>query len=187
MPRPRVIALALLALAWLGTGWALDRYGRRAVKGQGYDAIVVAGCRVRPDGQPSLSLQRRARHAVALHRAGHAPRVVFTGGVGDHPPSEASAAASYAVAQGLPESAVVLEDRSTTTEENARFAADVIGGGHVLVVTDAFHVYRTERVFRRHFSEVDGVGSVGSPLPRLRGSLREAVAVVVYGLLGRLG
>lgn len=182
-----MLALALPALAWLAMAWGLDSYGRRQSGGEGYDAIIVAGCRVLPSGEPSLTLRRRTRHAVALHAEGRAPLVIFTGGVGDHAPSEASAAANHAIAQGLPEAAIVLEDRSTSTEENARFAAELIEGERVLVVTDAFHVYRTERVFRRHFRQVDGVGSVGATLPRLRGALREALAVVAYAVLGRLG
>jgi uncharacterized SAM-binding protein YcdF (DUF218 family) len=114
--------------------------------------------------------------AVELWRAGLAPTVVFTGGVGDSPPSEARAASAHAVALGLDPGAVVLEERSTTTEENARFAAELVRAERVLVVTDAYHVLRCERVFGRHFREVRGVGSVNDLSPRARGAAREVVA-----------
>src|SRR5690606_5264267 len=118
--------------------------------------IVVLGCRVRPDGSASLALARRTRHAAALYRRGLAPRIVLTGGVGAHPPSEARAAAAIARAEGVPEEALILEERSTSTEENAREARRRIDARRVLVVTDAYHVFRAERVFRRHFEHARG-------------------------------
>ena len=167
---------------------SLERFGRRrSPGGEPYDAIVVAGCAVRPDGAPSEALAHRAQHAVQLFEAGHAPKVVFTGGVGTHQPSEAKAAATYAIGLGLPAPVAVLEDRSTSTEENARFAAELLGGdARILVVSDGYHVFRCERVFGRYFREARGSGSRGSPSARARGALREVVAVAAYALLGRL-
>ena len=185
-------ALAL-AFGYLLAAGALARYGRRPLgAAERYDAIVVAGCAVRPDGSPSPALAKRAAVALSLYRAGHADRVVFTGGVGSQVgpdgPSEAAAAAAWAVSRGLPSGAVVLEEKSTSTEENARFAAQRIGAeARVLVVSDAYHVYRCERVFARHFRSARGAGSLGTPSARWRGAFREVLAVAAYAALGRLG
>ncbi len=179
--------LGLLAL-FVGAAFGLDRYGLRGPTGE-WDAIVVAGCRVRPDGTASLALQRRTREAVAQWKAGRAPIVVFTGGVGTFPPSEASAAAAYAATLGLPPDAIALEERSTSTEENAVFAAEQLraaGRTDVLVVTDSYHVFRVQRVFGRHFDRVGVVGSVPALSVRVRGSLREVGAVLIYALTGKL-
>lgn len=180
-------AVALFAGSYVDLAVALDAYGRGRSADGCWDAIVVAGCRVDADGRPSLALQRRTRKAVELWEAGLAQRVLFTGGVGAFPPSEASAAGAYAESLGLPASAVVLEEESTSTEENARFGAEQLGpDARVLVVTDAYHVFRAERVFDRHFAEVVGVGSMPSWDVRLKGSLREVAAVTVYAFRGRL-
>lgn len=177
----------LMGLGWLGLAVALDAYGHRSPSDGPYDAIVVAGCRVDPDGRPSLALQRRTRHAAALWDSGVAPRIVFTGGVGDFPPSEARAAATYAEGLGVPSTVMFLEDRSTSTEENARFAAELLGAdARIVVVTDTYHVFRAERVFGRVFAEANGSGSVAAPWVRTRGALREVLAVGKYGLGGRL-
>jgi uncharacterized SAM-binding protein YcdF (DUF218 family) len=174
-------------VGWLAVAAGLDRYGHRTVVPAGYDAIVVAGCRVLPDGTPSLALQRRTRHAVALWRAGVAPKIVFTGGVGTYPPSEARAAADHAVSVGLPAGVAILEEQSTSTEENAQFAAALLGSdARIVVVTDTYHVFRAERVFGRVFAEVRGAGSEPAWNVRARGALREVFAVLVYGLRGRL-
>ncbi len=178
--------MIMVGATWCALGVALDRYGQRDVAGR-YDAIIVAGCRVDPSGTASLTLARRTRHAIALYRQGVAPKLVLTGGVGTYPPSEAEAAAVIARRAGVPESALVLEDRSTSTEENARFAAELIGNGaRIVVVSDAYHIFRSERVFRRYFAEVAGSGSIGTRSVRARGALREVLAVGIYGALGRL-
>jgi uncharacterized SAM-binding protein YcdF (DUF218 family) len=173
-------------LLWGGLAATLDCYGHRVAEGQ-YDAIVVAGCRVMPDGSPSLALQRRTRKAVDLWRTGAAPRIVFTGGVGTYPPSEARAASDYARSLGVPEEVLTLEERSTSTEENARFAAEVLDpSSRVIVVTDTYHVFRAERVFGKVFAEVRGAGSVPRPDVRAKGALREVLAVGGYAVGGRL-
>lgn len=175
----RMLMAAVVAYPLVAVG--LDRYGRHQRPSGEYDAIVVAGCRVMPSGRPSRSLARRVDQAVELWKEGWAPRIVFTGGVGDAPRSEAAAAAERARSQGVPRRAIVLEERSTSTDENARFAAELIGSeARVLVVSDAYHVYRCERVFGRHFAAVQGAGSVGHWAPRVKGALREVFALSAY-------
>lgn len=176
------------ALSWSALAWGLDRYGQRRPEPEGrWDAIVVLGCRVFPDGQPSVALARRVQKAAELFEAGRADVLVLTGGRGDTGVVEAEVAATVAESLGVPRSAMVLETRSTSTDENARFAAEAIAGRRVLVVTDAYHVLRSERVFARHFVEVHVVGTV-SPRwwPRLQGALREVVALAGYAVKGQL-
>ena len=185
-----LLPIVVLVL-WFGAALALDQRGGPPPAGATYDLIIVAGCRVRPDGQPSLALTRRVDHALRLYAEGRAPRVLFTGGVGDFPPSEAEAAAAYAVARGLPAEAALREAASTSTEENAAFAAQLtraegLPAERVLVVTDAYHTVRARRVFARHFAEVEATGSRPAARVRVRGALREVLAVAGYLVAGRL-
>lgn len=182
--------LLVLASTYLVVGFVLDRYGLHHVAGE-MDAIVVAGCRVMPGGRPSTALRRRAELAARLWHEGKAPLIVLTGGVGENPPSEASVAAEVVVNLGVPRSAIRLEDDSTSTEENARFAARILRDelgrdASVIVVSDSYHVFRCERVFGRHFASATGTGSKGDAWPRVKGSLREVVALSAYAVLGRL-
>lgn len=157
----------------------LDAYGASrlaALSAEPFDAIVVAGCRVRPDGQASESLRRRAAHAARLWREGRAPRVVATGGSIAGRRSEAAAAADVLREHGVSTGAIVLESRSTTTRQNAEETAKLVRG-RVLVVTDSFHVHRCELLFGAHFDEARGVGVRGPWRARLKGSLRESLAM----------
>lgn len=171
----------------IACGLALWAEGRRPPPPGPYDAIIVAGCRVDEDGSPGPALARRARRAVELYQQGYADKVVFTGGVGTYGPSEASVAGRYAVELGLPPAAAVLEERSTSTAENARFAADLIGRDQrVLVVTSGYHVFRARRVFGRVFRQAEGAG-VEAPGNALRWAVpREVFAVAIYAVRGDL-
>lgn len=188
--RPRAtrgIVLVVLMLSWCAAALALDLAGDRPVPSAAFDAIVVAGAGVMPDGTPSRPLRGRVVRAVELYRLGLAPRVLMTGGVGRNPPAESVVAAQLARTLGVSESALLLDERSRTTEENAIETARLLGrDARILLVTDRFHVLRAERVFRRHVASVTGVGSVCHPWPRFRGAMREVLAVAGYAALGRL-
>ena len=67
-----------------------------------------------------------ARRAAELYRAGLAPKVLFTGGLGRNtagllPEPEAVRFAKVAMECGVPECDIILEDRSTNTKENILF------------------------------------------------------------------
>jgi uncharacterized SAM-binding protein YcdF (DUF218 family) len=182
------VALLLggLALAWMAAAAALDWRGRRQPADR-FDAIIVAGCRLRPDGTAGLTLRRRVEHAVQLWQAGTAPLVVLTGGaVHGAVRPEAAAAADVATALGVPASALVLETTSENTEANARCAAAILGPVRIVVVTDAYHALRCRRVFGRHFPVVASAGVLTTPKARARGALREVLSLIVYALRGRI-
>jgi uncharacterized SAM-binding protein YcdF (DUF218 family) len=187
---PTLLKRATLATAvvWLLLAVALDGVGDAAPAPSGpYDALVVAGCRVEAGGVASQCLEARTRRAVALWQAGVADRVIFTGGVGAHPPAEAEVAAHLARGLGLPGRAIEVEDESASTEDNARLAARLLpDGSTVLVVTDRYHVFRARRVFSRHVPGAHATGVTPPPWPRLRGSMREVLAVGWYWVNGRL-
>ena len=182
--RKHLFMILLIGIAgWAAGAMTLDTWGRTREAHGHYDALIVAGCRVYPDGKPSPALEWRVRKAVTLWKAGCAPRIVFTGGLGDFPPTEAEASATLAAELGVPRSDMVLEASSTSTEENARYAAAGLKGAatmRVLVVTDAYHVFRARRVFAHHFGDVDAVGSTYGVVTRVRGAFREVLAITKH-------
>jgi uncharacterized SAM-binding protein YcdF (DUF218 family) len=115
------------------------------------DAIVVLGAPLAPDGALSSVLAERVAGGVALWLARAAPRLVMTGGKGSGAAhAEAPAMAAAARAAGVPADALVVEDRSRTTAENAREVAALLpAGARVWIVTQPFHGRRARRLFRR--------------------------------------
>ena len=70
-----------------------------------------------------------ARRAAELYHQGYAPKVLFTGGLGRNtqgmlPEPEAVRFARTAIACGVPEGDIILEDRSRNTKENILFTRD---------------------------------------------------------------
>lgn len=171
---------------WVGLALALDRYGSAIPDPGPYDAIVVAGAGVMPGGVPSDALVARTRKAVELFGQGLAPRLALTGGIGDWGPAESVVAERLAVEWGVPPSAIVREETSTSTEENASELLRTIGDVRLLVVTDRYHVLRCERVFGRYFTRVEVTGAVSPLYVRSRGALREVLAIAWYTMRGRM-
>lgn len=184
--RKTLLSAGLAGAAWALVAAVLDLEGGRVPPESPYDAIVVAGAGVMPGGVPSDALYARTRMATDLYHAGHAPLLALTGGVGDWGPAESVVAERLAVSWGVPFEAIVREERSASTEENAAMLRALLGDRSVLVVTDRYHVWRCERVFRRYFSRADAVGTTSPPVIRTRGALREVLAIGWYAALGRL-
>ena len=181
--------VVLLFVALLVTGRVLERWGRveRARKA---DAILIFGAGVQADGSPSILLRSRTRHAFELWQAGFAPKIVCTGGVGTFSPAESVVQTRLLLGWGVPASAIVREEKSTSTRENALFAAPLLAPrAQVIAVSDPFHLWRCRRDSERAGLRATTSPALSgwdtlSPYLRLFLSLREAALVARDTLLG---
>ena len=161
---------------------------RVATGEEGPGFAVVLGTQVLPGGRPSRTLDARTRHAARLYAEGKIDRILVTGGVGKHPPSEAEVMARILREEGVPGEAVLLEDEAESTWDSARLVAAVAaaeGVSEVLVVTDPLHCVRTAAAFRRAGLIAWAEPVYSSPMWRVpwlrRGQfLRESGALVWY-------
>ncbi|MBY6162324.1 YdcF family protein [Mameliella alba] len=151
---------------------------------------LVLGAAVRADGSPSPALKRRTLHAVDLWRRGDVRALILSGGTRTHPPTEAEVMARLCRAEGMPDTALVLEPEALTTEDNMRLSAPLVsrmGAPCVVVVTDRYHAARACLVARRAGLTVCAScpGLTGAPAWRvMRAWSREAVAFAWYWLRG---
>ena len=145
---------------------------------------IVLGAAVWPGGVPSRALLRRAEKAAALYRAGEVRRLLATGGIGHHPPSEASVIRDVVMACGVPGDAIILEETSATTLENLAFAKALLPPGtRVVIVSDLWHLPRARLTARRLGLAATGAAPSlkGAHWGRvLRATLREAAALAWY-------
>ena len=156
------------------------------------DAIVVMGA-AQYDGRPSPIFAARIDHAVALYLAGVAPTLVVTGGKADGDrTTEAATARAYAIARGVPSDAILIEDRSRTTEQSIRSVSSLLrdnGLSQAVFVSDRPHMLRVLRM-----AHDDGITAWGSPTPtspiendpagRLDATIHELGALVAYFIAG---
>lgn len=109
--------------------------------------VIVLGCLVSPNGEPSLSLENRIEKA-AEYLTEHPDAVcIVSGGQGSiEPLSEASVMARELEALGIEPERIFQEDQSTDTKENMEYSAKLIAemnlSREVAVVTDDYHEFR---------------------------------------------
>lgn len=146
MPRARVLlAIVLLPLLAYLLAFTAVYIASRQDQRRPVDAIVVLGA-AQYNGKPSPVLRARLDHALALYREGLAGTVVVTGGIGEGDRvSEATVGRQYLVAQGVPDSAVVVRPEGRSTQASITSVglwAREHGVRRVLLVSDPFHMLR---------------------------------------------
>ena len=151
------------------------------------DYIVVLGAGLRPDGSVTPLLRRRVLRAVVAYRQ-YAPinprlKLVMAGGQGpDEVRAESVAMAELAESEGVPGSAILLDDKSTTTYENMVFSRDLMitdfGSGQftAVFVTSGYHVLRAGIYARRAGLAAKGIGARTAPYYLPSAALREYIA-----------
>lgn len=109
------------------------------------DAAIVLGAGVY-GSRPSPVLRERVNHAIWLYEENYTDVIILTGGQGDaDEPSEADVARQYALAHGVPDDAILIEDTSTNTKENLANAQQLAaehGLDTFLIVSTPFHMKR---------------------------------------------
>ncbi len=111
-------------------------------------AIVLLGGNPAVDGALVGESAQRFVHAKSLYDEGSAPLLVITGG---GTPPVAPDMASAATASGVPVDAMLIEDASKSTLQNALFTADFEALDKtqpIIVVTHRYHLPRAWASFR---------------------------------------
>ena len=185
-------ALILLGVLLLAAGIAMSVVSacvRRAATAQPTrpaDAIIVLGAGS-SGGQPKPVYRARLDHGLTLFEAGLAPNIIVT----EKAPA-AQTAREYLIARGVPEHAVLLEDRSRTTSENLLYAEQVMqehGCQTAIVVSCGSHLFRALRMSHDLGIAAQGAAAPGTPaertaLKRFKFTFSEARKYLTYRLLG---
>ncbi len=182
------------------------------------DAIVVLGGATgsATPPRPWVELREegdRVLYAAKLYRDGKAPRMILSGGRNDWRPTIDSEAKDMAIlleTMGVPRSAMLLEERSLNTRENAVNTKQIMDAQkirRVLLVTSAMHMPRSILIFKKlginaipaqtdyTASQLDQAGGTieatildvlpdADQLRRTTRALKEYVGIFVYWLRG---
>jgi uncharacterized SAM-binding protein YcdF (DUF218 family) len=161
------------------------------------DAIIVLGCPSYESNIVSATfsacVQARAHHAARLYQRGLADHIVPTGGLTGPPPSEAAAVAQVMQADGVPPSAITLEEQARDTVQNVQFSRAIMrahGWRTAILVTEPHHIKRAALVARDagltiYPSPVTDSPGWRNPDARRQNVLRDARTLMRYQL-GRL-
>lgn len=182
--------LAALLIAYVAVCVGQVWLTGRTDQSRSVEAIVVMGV-AQYDGRPSPQLQARLDHVITLWNAGTAPLVVTTGGnqPGDRF-TEAEASRRYLVEAGVPESAIILEDRGSSTLDSLQRVHDILAVQEIteiLIVTDPYHAARS-RMMARDLGMIAHVSatptSVVTGSENVRRHVEEGLGVALANFIG---
>ena len=147
-----LIAIVVLSVwaALIGTSLYVALYEPSDEVPSGAAIVALAGDAGKA-GQVTGETEARIARAVELYDAGAAPVLVVTGGSGGTDPTVAAAMRDFAIEAGVPEEAILVEDRSHSTLQNAMFTADLAEldkSEPIIIVTHRYHLPRANASFR---------------------------------------
>ena len=149
-----------------------------------YDAIVVLGAQVKPDGSPSVQLSWRLDAAWEAWEQKHVPVVVCGAQGKDEPMPEAEAMSMYLENKGVPAADILKDPDSFNTNQNLQNAAKLLnelpGIQKVLIVTSDYHVPRAMALAQDLGFDACGMGSPCKPEYWIKNHAREALAWCKY-------
>src|SRR5258708_5618872 len=166
----RIVAIGGIAILWLFSTRLVSQALLRGLESwiPGYTAesapqepviIVLGGFMRTPYGARKHGELAeggdRLLQALRLYRAGKAPLILISAGdvpiFGKGNETEAEAARTILLEWGVPDAAILVEKRSKSTAENARFSRELLaarGIRRALLVTSAAHMPRAVGAFR---------------------------------------
>ena len=159
------LLLAALTLYSLFCAISIVRYAERDESAPA-DCIIVLGAGT--DGKiPSPVFRERLHHAVTLYQEGYSDIILLTGGYSPgNAHSDAWIAGQYLLEKGIPEAVIMLEERSTITQENLKYAKEIMENENLstcILVSDPLHMKRSMMMAKDYEIE-----AFSSPTPTTR-------------------
>lgn len=158
-----IVSVVILSIVFLSSYLApndlADCHTRPSTSGecQAADAIVVVS---------GGDTQARTAEGILMYQNGWAPQIIFSGAAQDTSgPSNAEAMRQQALAAGVPSDAIMTEELSRTTAENAqqtRILLRQLNIQRIILVTSAYHQKRAGDEFEKRAG--DDVTVVNHPV-----------------------
>ncbi len=148
------IAVALVILATVISAFMLSAVNSPPPQNT---TVIILGCKVKGE-RPSLMLSKRINAAYEYLSENPDTMCIVSGGQGsDEIMSEAECMKRELVKKGIAEERIIMEDKSTSTDENLRFSLEKMQenglGGSVTIVTSEFHQLRAKMIASEYFPE----------------------------------
>lgn len=169
-PRAYAVMKALIALGFAAVFAVLLYMADIAYLHQpdGSTTVLVLGCQVQANGNPSVMLQRRLEKAKLYLQQCPDAMCIVSGGQGpDEPMPESTAMKQWLVAQGIDEGRIIEENASHDTRQNIDNSLVILReralGDEVTIITDNFHQARARITLTRQAPEltVTHISSLG--------------------------
>lgn len=145
-------ALSLLLILAAGLAWGINFYIQQTTKEQiftaeqvppgDYDCILILGCGILPNGEPTAMLNDRLLKGLELYEAEAAPKIIVSGDHGSVEYDEVNAMKSFLTDKGVPSEDIFMDHAGFSTYESIYRARDIFEADEIIIVTQEYHLYR---------------------------------------------
>lgn len=153
--------IAVLSLNAYVVGYAKDKIitEQEALELDDVDCIIVLGCWVDTDGQPSDILRDRLTVGIDLFNKIGDTKILMSGDHGRTDYNEVGAMKEIALESGVPSSAVFMDHAGFSTYETMYRAKEVFEVKKAIIVTQEYHLYRAVYIANKLGIEAYGVSA----------------------------
>lgn len=106
------------------------------------DCILVLGCGVKSNGEPSDMLRDRLDMALELYNSGVTTKILMSGDHSKDNYDEVNTMKNYVVEKGVPSENVFMDHAGLSTYESIYRAKEIFEVEKCVIVTQKYHLYR---------------------------------------------
>lgn len=110
------------------------------------DAALVLGAKVYANGRPSEALAERVDTAVELYQRGLVKRLIMSGGIDPNGQSEPATMRLRALAAGVPDEAIVIDEHGNNTKASVENTAVLVREHQIRSVLAVSHYHHLARI-----------------------------------------
>lgn len=123
------------------------------------DCIMVLGCQVKENGNPSDMLADRLRRGIEIFELGAAPKLLMSGDHGRVEYDEVNTMKQVAIDAGIDSADVFMDHAGFSTYESVYRARDIFEADKIIIVTQQYHLYRALYIAEQLGVEAYGVAA----------------------------
>ena len=123
------------------------------------DCIIVLGCQVKDNGNPSDMLADRLTRGIELYKQGAAPKIIMSGDHGQKEYDEVNTMKQVAIDADVPSNDIFMDHAGFSTYESVYRAKEIFEADKLIIVSQEYHLYRALYIAKQLGIEAYGVNS----------------------------
>ena len=123
------------------------------------DCIIVLGCQVKDNGNPSDMLADRLTRGIELYKQGAAPKIIMSGDHGQKEYDEVNTMKQVAIDADVPSNDIFMDHAGFSTYESVYRAKEIFEADKIIIVSQEYHLYRALYIAKQLGIEAYGVNS----------------------------
>jgi vancomycin permeability regulator SanA len=183
-----ISAILLLMVFSILFVWNIGSFSETKVDNLRFTYGCVPGAAIWHKDKPTPVFEARILKAYELYQKNVIKKIILTGGHAPGDLSESEAAAKYLKKLGIPDNAIIIETKTSTTIEQMKFLKKTLAAvkkpDSVLVISDEFHLSRILQItkfFRMNAVCVSSDYAISAD-KNIYYRARESVALILFWL-----